>query len=184
MAMMSGEMFSEQPGVEPAEGGAVLRRLTPPLDPWVEAVRDLRERLVAAGEPFREEFLALLAAAGGRSFGESNPTAAAEVNAVLGLLGLQFRDPDRPDRAAYLRHKQAPGTRSGAFELRGQGGGRQRVLYSRTAFPARVEVGDALRLGPGEGSDLSLSRLPPLPDGNDPAVLRSADPAADAASAG
>lgn len=176
-------MSPEVPRVGPADAGPEFRRLTPPLDPWIEALRDLRERLVAAGEPFRTEFLELLTAAGGRTFGESNAAAAAEIHAVLGLLGLQFRDPDRPDRVAYLRCKQVPGTRGGAFELRTQEGGKQRILHSRVSLPDRLTVGDALSSGTSRETDLAADSLLKLPDGGDPEGLRSAAPDGDAASA-
>jgi hypothetical protein len=117
--------------------GAWFER-TPDL--WLEALRELRGRVTRAAEPFREDFLALLAAVQGRSFSESNAAAAAEINTLLALLGLQLRDPDNPEQAVYLRCKQAHGTLGGAFEIRSHAGGKQQTIWCRTKLPDRLLV--------------------------------------------
>lgn len=145
LARMAGEVQKGQSLTGKGEPEREVQLTRPPLDAWVEALRDLRGRVVAASEPFRAEFLDLLAAARGRSFHESNAVAAAEINALLGLLGLEFRDPDDHDQTIYLRCKRVPGTRGGAFELRSRADGKQRIIHSRTSLPDRLDIGD----GPG-----------------------------------
>lgn len=141
LAWMAVEISKGQSLTDKGEPDPELLSLPTRL-PWLDALGDLRRRVLEAAEPYREEFLQLLTAARGKSFHESNAAVVTEINALLGLLGLQLRDPEHPDRVAYLRCKQAPGTRGGSFELRAQIEGKQQTIHSRTSLPDRFTVGE------------------------------------------
>ncbi|MBX9580265.1 MAG: hypothetical protein K2X87_08145 [Gemmataceae bacterium] len=139
LAWMAAELSKGQSLTDEGQPDPELLQLPRRL-PWLDGLKVLRARVVAATEPFRGELIELLSAARGQSFHEENGAVADEINVLLGLLGLQFRDPDQPDRAAYLRCKNVPGTRGGAFELRTQAEGKQKILYSRISLPDRLAI--------------------------------------------
>jgi hypothetical protein len=123
------------------DGPADLRDAAGPAvtpEQYLELLVGLKRRILETVGPFRDEFRLLVDAMRGKSFGALNGQVTAELNVLMGLLGLHFADPENPDSALYLRTKQAPGTKGGAIELRAQG--KQKSVYSRTRMPEELLI--------------------------------------------
>jgi hypothetical protein len=123
------------------DGPTDLREAVGPAvapEQYLELLVGLKQRVLKTVGPLRDEFRLLVKSMRGKSFGALNGQVTAELNVLMGLLGLHFADPENPDSALYLRTKQAPGTKGGAIELRAQG--KQKSVYSRTRMPEELLI--------------------------------------------
>jgi hypothetical protein len=108
----------------------------------VEVFTELKARVLKTIAPFREEFRGALRRVAGKTFGERNEQAAAEIDILLDLLGCDFYDPQDPDRRAVLRSKSNPGTVGGSLELKAQQKNKTkgRLISSRVTMPTEEEM--------------------------------------------
>lgn len=108
----------------------------------LEKLCNLKQRILDAIHPFRQEFRSLLSSqhVEAQYFGNRNQDVVTEINNIVRLLGLQLRDPLQPSRIAYLRYQST----TGKIELRTKIDGKYVPRSERKSVPTLP-----LRVRPG-----------------------------------